>query len=830
MASKPQTVTVSGHKLRLTNLDKVLFPQSGTTKADVLEFWRAAAGAMIPHVAGRPVTRKRWPDGVGTGDSPKDAFFRKNLEDSAPKWVARLGLQHADHVNIYPLVESEAELAWFGQVAALELHVPQWQFESKPADGTKKKLSPSARKNPNRLVLDLDPGPGVGLVECAQVALWCRDVLDGMNLPSVPVTSGSKGVHIYAALDGSYTSEQVSDVAKELAKTLEEDHPDEVVSAMKRSRRKGKVFIDWSQNHWNKTTVAPYSLRGRPGSKQGPYVAAPRTWEELEDPDLDQLDVQQVRERLDDGIDPLANFESGGALTGDLSFERSGESQSGTGSSDDRLATYRSKRDASKTSEPVPVDSLSQPSESPIFVIQEHHASSHHYDLRLERDGVLVSWAVPKGPPLRKGTQRLAVQTEDHPMEYAKFEGTIPKGEYGAGEVSIWDSGTVEIENWEKGKVVFILHGLTDGGLRGKPRRYVLVKTNEDNWLIRLMKKQPKPEPRSTTKTRGKKAQRLGESAEVPSPMLATPGEPADIHGEGWTFEGKWDGYRLLAKVDDGTVQLRSRNGENVTDTFPELLELSELMAAGAILDGEVVALDSNRRPDFGLLQRRGRLSKKREIERAANKTSVHYLVFDILHAAVQGELTDAPYTERRRLLKELLQEGKHVQIPGDLGNSIDGAMEVSEDLNLEGILAKRTDSLYRAGSRSKDWIKIKHANHADVTIIGWRKGKGSRKKTFGSLLLAMADQEGTLAYAGRVGTGFSDAELKELRARLDKMVRKTASVDDVPREDSSDATWVTPKLKAEVRHSGVTRDGRLRHPAWRALLPDSSASKSGRQ
>lgn len=797
-----QTVTVDGRKLKLTNLDKVLFPASDTTKAEVIEYLQTVAPVMLPHVAGRPVTRKRWPDGVGPADDPEDAFFRKNLEDSAPRWVHRLALQHSDHVNIYPVVESEAELAWFGQVAALELHVPQWRFAGDPKQAAKKDPSPTERSNPDRLVLDLDPGPGTGLTECAQVARWCREILDAMELPSIPVTSGSKGLHLYAALDGSYTSEQVSDVAKELAQALEKDHPGEVISSMKKSQRRGKVSIDWSQNHWNKTTVAPYSLRGRPGSKQGPYVAAPRAWEELEDPELEHLDFRQVMERVADGVDPLDGF---GALV------------SGTKGTKDRLTKYRSMRDAGKTPEPVPEASPSRREADPIFVIQEHHASRLHYDTRLERDGVLVSWAVPKAPPLKQGTQRLAVQTEDHPIEYAEFEGTIPKGEYGGGEVTIWDSGTVDIEKWEAAKVVFTLHGQPDGGLGGTPRRYALVKTGEEDkqWLIRLMKKQPKPQQ---SKTSRKTAAPQDQSLQIPSPMLATLGSPSDIRGTGWTFEGKWDGYRVLATVDADGVSLRSRNGKDLTGTFPELTELADLVPNGTILDGEVVALNSNSRPDFGLLQKRGRLTKKREIEQAAKKSPVHYMLFDVLHTAEYGDLTDEPYAVRRQTLLDLVTEGKHVQAPGDLGDSLEEAMEVSEELKLEGILCKRTDSAYLPGRRSDDWVKIKHDNHADVTIIGWRRGNGSRKNTFGSLLLALPDDDGELHYAGRVGTGFSDADLKELRAQLEKLTRKTPPVDDVPAEDASDATWVTPKLQAEVRHAGLSRDHRFRHPTWRKL------------
>ncbi|GAA1149597.1 ATP-dependent DNA ligase [Nesterenkonia lutea] len=814
MASKKQqTVTVGGHKLRLSNMDKVLFPASGTTKGEVIHYFQTVADAMIPHARNRPATRKRWPDGVGTAEKPEQPFFRKNLEDSAPKWVPRQELEHSDHTNTYPLANNTAVLAWFGQVGALEIHVPQWRFSTT-----------GDPQSPDRLVLDLDPGPGAGLAECAQVAHWCREILDEMNLPSIPVTSGSKGIHLYAALNGTYTSEQVSQVAKELARALEADHPDHVVSDMKKSLRQGKVLIDWSQNNRNKTTIAPYSLRGRPGSAEGPHVAAPRDWEELEGPDFDHLDMHQVMQRLTEGHDPLADFTS------------DDDAPEGLPEAQDPLTTYRSMRDAAKTPEPVPAGSPAARNDAPIFVVQEHHATALHYDTRLERDGVLVSWAVPKGPPLSTSEQHLAVMTEDHPIEYAEFEGTIPKGEYGGGEVTIWDTGTVEIEKWEERKVRFILHGQPDGGLGGVPRRYALVNTSKGddhgkNWLIRLTKDQPKDEkPSEASPTPAKKSSKSPSKSRkpandsefpdpLPSPMLASPGKPSDIRGQGWMLEGKWDGYRAIAAVHpDGRVEIRSRNGKDFTQTFPELTEIAELVPAGTVVDGEVVALNSGSRPDFGLLQRRGKLTKTREIEQTAKKIPVHLMVFDVLHTAEHGDLTAEPYTQRRAILEELARSGKHVQVPGDMGDSLQEAMDVSLELKLEGLVAKRTDSPYRPGTRSREWVKIKHENHADVVIIGWRQGRGGRAKTFGSLLLGMTDDDGELHYAGRVGTGFSDVDLTDIRAQLEKLTRKTAPVDDVPREDTSDATWVTPKLTAEVRHSGVTRDNRLRHPTWRGI------------
>src|SRR5215207_1588463 len=346
-----QLVEVDGRRLRLTNLDKVMYPETGMTKGEVISYYAEIAPAMVPLVVGRPVTRKRWVQGVGTTDAPGQVFFEKNLAEHAPEWMRRGIIEHYDGPKTYPIVDNRAALVWLAQQASLEIHVPQWRFRP---DGS--------RGNPDRMVFDLDPGEGMGLLECAEVARQVRAILDGMGLEAFAVTSGSKGIHLYAPLDGTQTSQQVSDVAHELARALEADHPELIVSSMKKTLRTGRVLIDWSQNNANKTTIAPYSLRGRPT----PMVAAPRTWEELDDPGLRHLDVQEVLARVAQGIDPIAPLAAAGSAA------------SGP------LATYLSMREAGATPEPMPSSSWGAAGDgSPRFVIQEHHARRLHFDLRL---------------------------------------------------------------------------------------------------------------------------------------------------------------------------------------------------------------------------------------------------------------------------------------------------------------------------------------------------------------------------------------------------------------------------------------------------------------
>ncbi|MCS5495885.1 ATP-dependent DNA ligase [Cnuibacter physcomitrellae] len=876
-----QVVTVGGHRLKITNLDKVLYPETGTTKGDVLRYYSQIAPFLIPHARNRPATRKRWVNGVGTPEDPGTVFFQKDLDAGTPDWVKRVEIEHSEGPKTYPLVNDEATLVWLAQIAALEVHVPQWRVDAH-----------GRRKNPDRFVIDLDPGEGAGLPECVEVAKRARRILTDMGLDPVPVTSGSKGIHLYAALDGTQTSDQVSAVAHELARALEADDPDLVVSDMKKSLRTGRVLVDWSQNNANKTTICPYSLRGR----FRPTVAVPRTWRELASKDLRHLELDEVLTRMRRRADPLAESADapgsveapGGVWHSDRGADDQPEAHPGE---PDRLTVYRSKRDAAKTPEPVPEASPADTG-GRSFVIQEHHASRLHWDFRLEHDGVLVSWALPKGVPTDAGQNHLAVMTEDHPLEYGTFEGTIPEGEYGGGTVTIWDFGTYELEKWRDDEVIATLHGQPSGGL-GEPRRVALIRTggrggkDPKNWLIHLMKDQhsvdwddPASVAASKERTRGaakrdsaggsgakrdgaggsgakrdsgsgakrdsgssaakressggtKRAaapaahRDLFDRTRIPSPMLATLGQATDIRDEDeWAFEMKWDGIRALVLADHGRVALVTRNGNDVTAAYPELVE--ELAAATAdrelLLDAEVVALDAKGRPSFGRLQQRMGLSKPREVEAAARRVRVDLMVFDLLEE--DGEpLVDEPYDERRRRLEDALPASSgRLHVPPAFDGDLDHALTSSRELGLEGVMAKRRASTYTA-RRTRDWIKLKHHLAQEVVIGGWRPGNGRRASQVGSLLLGVPDAEGALQYVGRVGTGFTDRQLADIAAKLAPLARKTSPFVDVPRPDARDAQWVTPKLVGEVEFAEWTGDDRLRQPSWRGWRTDKEPS-----
>ena len=744
------TRTIDGQRLELSNLDKVLYPGTGTTKGEVIDYYTAIAPAMLPHMEGRPVTRKRWPNGVN--ETP---FFEKNLAKHAPVWLERKGITHKDRTIEYPVIDSVVGLAWLGQQASLEVHVPQWRF-----DGNQ--MGPATR-----LVFDLDPGDGVGLPECAEVALAVRDMVAEIGMSAFPVTSGSKGIHVYVPLDRKLSPGGASTVAKQVASNLAKLYPKLVTATMAKSARTGKVFLDWSQNNPAKTTIAPYSMRGR----DQPMAAAPRTWAEIEDVDsLQHLRFDEVLRRYEADGDLLAGLDPGA----------------------DSLEKYRSMRDPKKTPEPVP-QQRPKTGNNDLFVIQEHHARRLHWDVRLERDGVLVSWAVPKGVPMTASDNRLAVHTEDHPLEYLTFHGSIPKGEYGGGEMTIWDTGTYETEKWRDNEVIFRFHGERVEG------RYAFIQTNGNQWLLHRMKEQAPPAAE----------RRQSELPRDLAPMLATSGSVEGLSADEWVFEAKWDGYRLIAEIAYGEMKLRSRAGNTVTDRYPGLAEIAaELADHEVVLDGEVVVYDTKGVPNFGLLQVGGK--------------DAEFLAFDLLY--LDGtSLLRKKYSDRRRVLEALAATAPSLVVPPLLEGSGAEALEHSEKEGWEGIVAKRKDAVYVPGKRSAAWVKVKNWKTQEVVIGGWRRGQGGRSGNIGSLLVGIPDEDG-LRYVGRVGTGFTERMLDDIGAKLRPLERKTSPFnEELPASERKDAVWVTPRLVGEVRFGEWTGTNRLRHPAWRGLRDDKS-------
>lgn len=472
-----------------------------------------------------------------------------------------------------------------------------------------------------------------------------------------------------------------------------------------------------------------------------------------------------------------------------------------------KLDEYRRKRRAGSTPEPMPESSATSGTEDEQdnggsgggnrFVVHEHHASHLHWDLRLEREGVLVSWAVPKGLPPVPRVARLAVHTEDHPLEYIDFSGEIPEGQYGAGRMSIWDTGTYDTLKWNDREVSIVLHGERVEG------KHVLYRAGE-NW--QLIRSDPPADPDWEP------------LPELIRPMLASQGRlPAS---GGWSFEFKWDGVRALARIEGGRTDLFSRRGGDISATYPELSGLGANLGTTQVwLDGEIVAL-SGGSPSFAALQKRMHAGESRA-RQLAKQVPVTYVVFDLLHLDGRSLLGE-PYSRRRELLERLELTGTHWTLSPRFDEDGDAVVRAAAQQGLEGVVAKRSGSPYRDGQRSTDWLKITELNTIEVVIGGWRPGEGRRSATFGSLLLGRPEADGGLRYVGQVGTGFTDAMLDELSAQLrDVESDESPFTTEVPRDRAKGAHWARPELVGEVVFKAWTDDGRLRAPSWRGLRPD---------
>jgi bifunctional non-homologous end joining protein LigD len=473
----------------------------------------------------------------------------------------------------------------------------------------------------------------------------------------------------------------------------------------------------------------------------------------------------------------------------------------------DRLDRYRTKRDFSAT--PEPAGATGRDETEARFVIQEHHARRLHWDLRLEHDGVLLSWAVPRGLPPDPKRNNLAVHTEDHPLEYLDFEGDIPKGEYGAGTMRIWDRGTYAAHKLEDDEVIMTLHGDRARG------RYALFQTDGDNWMIHRMDppEDPSREP----------------MPDHVAPMLATLAKlPGDE--ERYGFEIKWDGVRAIAYVDGGRARFEGRRGNDITSRYPELRALGPALGATpAVLDGEIVAFDGER-PSFERLQRRMHVSNERAVRRLMGEVPVVYVLFDLLWLDGHSTL-ELPYRERRKLLEQLDLQGETWQTPASHEGDGAALLDATKGLGLEGVVAKRLDSVYEPGRRSRAWLKVKNQNSQEFVIGGWAPGQGTRSTSLGALLIGYyesTEPDARLQYAGRVGTGFTESELSRLLGLLEPRRRDTSPFTPKPRV--KEAVFVEPELVAEVRFAEWTSAGIVRAPAYMGLRDDSDPRKVVRE
>jgi bifunctional non-homologous end joining protein LigD len=663
---RQQTVWLAGREVSLSNLDKVMYPRVGFTKGQVIDYYTRVARYILPHLKDRPITMKRFPNGI-----EGKYFYEKDAPSFTPQWVKTYPIPRTSEESMidYILINDLPTLVWSANLANLEVH-------------------PFLAKVPNvdvptMVVFDLDPGEESNILKSCEAAFLVKAILDKLKLKSLVKVSGSKGIHLHVPLNTNVTYEMTKSFAQSIAQFLEREHPGLIVSEMTKVKRKGKVFIDWSQNSEHKSTVAVYSLRAKGDT---PFVAMPLTWNELKKA-INKDDASSLFFEPETGLKRVRK--TGDLFAPVLKLKQSlpkaflqleSNSAVNTHSNSKALDKYRQKRDFSKTPEPSPsIPQSSRQGGSRLFVIQKHAASHLHYDFRLELGGTLKSWAVPKGPPYDLNERRLAMATEDHPMEYAKFEGIIPKGEYGGGTVMVWDIGTYELidGNYWKGKLHLSLSGKKLKGEwvfvkghdeDGKDNTWYLIKTGAS--LTRLSERKENSSAltgrtleqisqaldavwhsnRNGHQESPKPTQLILDLGSLPKarvgfmePMLARSVSelPADI--KDWLYEIKLDGYRCLVGRSSNKVELWSRRGNTFTRQFSHIAQACNGLEPNTLIDGEIVAVDDDGRVSFNLLQHH-RLKAQ----------AIQFYAFDLLVYKGRG-LTGVPLQARREFLRKAL-------------------------------------------------------------------------------------------------------------------------------------------------------------------------------
>jgi bifunctional non-homologous end joining protein LigD len=789
-------------EVRVSNLDKVYWPEDRLTKRDLLGYYWNVAPLLLPHLADRPLTMLRMPDGIHG-----EAFFEKRVPGHAPEWLptARVPGDDDGKANDMVMAQDLASLLYIINLGCIELH----PLHSRA----------SSLDRPEFALFDLDPFEPYTFEDVRTVAKLIKVVLDGLGLHGYAKTSGATGMQVCVPLEPVHPYADVRAFVEQVGRLLVRAYRQKVTMAWPVADRAGKVFIDHQMNRRGANIASPYSLRPRIGAP----ISTPLDWAELdEDVEPGDFRIDNVWQRFEEGdrwAPMLTDRQTLDAALDTLGIQPSARDDPAPPPPPD-LSEYRSKRDFRRTPEPPPEPSgkaggAPAPSESlpqaphaagvpepaslepgPVFCVQQHHARALHHDVRFERDGVLVSFAVPKRLPEEPGVRHLAVNTEDHPMEYLTFSGNIPEGEYGGGEVRLFDLGSYEPLEVTDGKWTVRLHGSRYHGAE-----YHFVRTRED-WICLLGGRTPLPAP-----------------AQPPTyePMMAQlVRDPFD--DDAWLFEVKWDGHRCLAALGR-TTRLTSRTARDVTAQFPELDGLHRQLAArNAVVDGEIVAFDQDGRPSFQRMQDRFHRTPE-ELARHRGRAPIQFLAFDLLW--LDGEsLLEVPLADRRARLAEVLVPRDDVHISQAVQGRGKAFFEQIKGLGLEGVVAKRLASYYRPGARSPDWRKVKAVRRQDCVIVGWTRGKGGRSSTLGSLLLAVYDG-GKPRYVGNVGTGFTHSFLERLLPDLEEREQRRPPV-EVPQDPRlRGARWTRPELVCEVEYLGWTDDWRLRAPSFKGIRTD---------
>ncbi|MCI0715495.1 MAG: non-homologous end-joining DNA ligase [Chlorobi bacterium] len=773
MAKDTQIAKVEKRKVELSNLSKVLYPDDDIVKAQVIEYYLKIAPTILNHIKGRPLSLVRFPDGIYG-----EQFFQKNRPDWAPEWIEYETLGSEDKKD-YIIATEEASLVWLANLACLELH----QMHSKKPNYDK----------PDYMVFDLDPPEGFKFADIIDIALELKPHLENHGYHPFAKTTGGKGIHVVVPIEQKWDFHKVFETAQLIAKPFVDERSKTLTLQIKKDARKGRVLIDIYRIRQGQSIISPYSLRGRKGAP----VSMPLKWEQLEDltspTEYNLINVPDIVKNEGDAWEGIS------AYSVELHTERRSKAKppkktlkpSKKYKTPEQLEKYSKKRDFAKTPEPG-WEIIEGKGSS--FVIHRHHASRLHYDLRLEKDGVLKSWAVPKGLPPSPGVKRLAVQTEDHPMEYLKFEGKIPKGQYGGGDMWVYAGGKYEITKDKKDGFYFRLHSPAVSG------EYRIYKIKEKDWLLERV---DRPQ--------------VDWIHDLIEPMLAQPRKDIPV-SDSFIYEVKWDGIRVMVSLEDDKITLRSRNNLDLTAKFPELLNVEKsFRATCGLFDGEIVCLDEKGRPDFKDVIHRMQRSHEGEIQRAMKKYPAYCYLFDILYLDGRAVVNE-PLGRRRDWLKDAVKKDSSYRI-SEIVDDGKALFAAAGELGLEGIMAKDKTSKYYPGKRTDTWFKIKVRQTAESHIIGYTKGKGARGEHFGALHLADYI-DGELEYRGKVGSGFDTNIIKEVYAELKKLkeIKKPISEKVL---DESQTIWVEPKLVCEIEYSSMTKDGAFRESVFVRLRPD---------
>lgn len=785
MARTAQVAQVGKRRVELSNLDKVLYPDDGITKAQLIEYYYKLAPTILAHVKGRPLSLVRYPDGVG-GES----FYQKNRPDWAPEWLRHvtLGGEKKDYV----IATEEASLVWLANLAGIELH--QMHTRAPHFDA------------PDYIVYDLDPPEGQAFARTAEIALELKEHLESFGYHPFVKTTGRKGLHVVTPIEPKAGFAEVFAAAKAVAQPFVEARGSALTLQIKKDYRAGKLLLDIYRNRPSQSIIAAYSVRGLPGAP----VSTPLQWDELASLESPQrFDLNHLPVRLRANGDPWEAMAAYATPLHTAAPRRRNKDTSATRiqpvvasprsdpevpkhKTPAQLERYAHKRRFDQTPEPPPAIDAGG---GRAFVVHRHHASRLHYDLRLEQGGVLKSWAVPKGLPPRPGIKRLAVNVEDHPLEYVSFEGTIPAGEYGGGTMWRFAQGRYEITQEKKDGFYFRLQS------RELTAEYRTHRTKENQWLLERVD-----------------TPQIDWLRDPIEPMLARAADAPPASAD-YLSEVKWDGLRALISVDEGVVTIRGRHQLDMTKQFPELLVPEAFRATSALFDGEIVCLDADGRPVFKEVIQRMQQRSDGAIERArARRPAVCYL-FDCLY--LDGRpIVSEPLVRRREWLADAVKGGSTYRLSAgvDDGPAFFAAVQ---KLGLEGIVAKRRDSPYLPGRRSETWLKVKVRQTVECIVIGYTPGTGDRAATFGALHLAQGDA-GELKYVGKVGSGFDERTLREVMAALGKVERGPRPIREKPL-DGARSIWLKPTLLCEVQFASWTPDGALREPVFLRLRPDLS-------